>query len=79
MESEWIGTMHVELLTCSSFLILFILFVIALEYYELETINIYEKVFMVYAGGFCLEKLAAMHEHGLRGMYNVEKSLEIGH
>jgi len=50
-----------------SFLLLFVLFVIALEFYDPEKINLMEKVFMVYAAGFCLEKLAAMQEHGLRG------------
>jgi hypothetical protein len=50
-----------------SFLLLFILFVIALEFYDPEKINLMEKVFMVYASGFCLEKLAAMQEHGLLG------------
>jgi len=43
-----------------SFLVLFILFVIALEFYELEYINLPEALFMLYASGFCLEKLAAM-------------------
>lgn len=43
-----------------SFLVLFVLFVIALEFYELEHINLAETLFMVYASGFCLEKLAAM-------------------
>ena len=43
-----------------SFLVLFILFVIALEFYDLEHINLAETLFMIYASGFCLEKLAAM-------------------
>jgi hypothetical protein len=50
-----------------SFLLLFILFVIALEFYDPEKINFMEKIFMVYASGFCLEKLASIQEHGLLG------------
>ncbi|KAG8836029.1 hypothetical protein FRC17_010493 [Serendipita sp. 399] len=49
-----------------NFLILFVLFVINLEFYDPEAVNWAERIFMVYASGFCLEKLAAMHEHGLR-------------
>lgn len=50
----------------TSFVILFILFVIALERAETDRLNIYEASFMVYAAGFMLEKLAAMQEHGLK-------------
>jgi len=46
---------------------LFVLFVVALEISELERINIAEALFMVYALGFALEKLAAIQEHGLKG------------
>jgi hypothetical protein len=52
---------------CTSFLTLFILFVLAIELNALETINFAEAVFMVYALGFSLEKLAAMQEHGIKG------------
>ncbi|KAL1747848.1 hypothetical protein HDZ31DRAFT_30933 [Schizophyllum fasciatum] len=50
-----------------NFVLLFILFVIAIEYSERDTINTAEIVFMVYALGFSLEKFAAMQEHGIRG------------
>jgi hypothetical protein len=46
---------------------LFILFVIALELNELDHINPAEMVFIIYALGFTLEKVAAMQEHGIRG------------
>jgi hypothetical protein len=51
----------------SSFGLLFILFVIALELSDRHTINLAEGLFMVYALGFTLEKLAAMQEHGVKG------------
>ena len=49
-----------------SFLILFTLFIIALEFNKIDDINIAEGVFMVYALGFTLEKVAAMQEHGIK-------------
>ncbi|KAI0351934.1 hypothetical protein OH77DRAFT_843965 [Trametes cingulata] len=49
-----------------NFLILFVLFIFALEYSELNRINVAEVVFMVYALGFTLEKVAAMQEHGIK-------------
>ncbi|KAI0629114.1 hypothetical protein C8Q77DRAFT_1161302 [Trametes polyzona] len=49
-----------------NFLILFVLFVFALEYSELNRLNIAEVIFMVYALGFTLEKVAAMQEHGIK-------------
>jgi hypothetical protein len=52
---------------CTSFLTLFILFILAIELNDLETINLAEAVFMVYALGFSLEKVAAMQEHGIKG------------
>ncbi|CCA70742.1 related to receptor-activated Ca2+-permeable cation channel-Laccaria bicolor [Serendipita indica DSM 11827] len=55
-----------SILEYGNFLILFVLFVVTLEYYDPERINLAESIFMVYASGFCLEKLAAMQEHGLR-------------
>jgi len=51
----------------SSFGLLFILFVIALELNDRHTINSAEGLFMIYALGFTLEKLAAMQEHGVKG------------
>ncbi|KAH9479382.1 hypothetical protein JR316_0007972 [Psilocybe cubensis] len=49
-----------------SFLILFILFVVAIEFNERDRINASEVLFMVYALGFTLEKVAAMQEHGIK-------------
>ncbi|KAJ8095307.1 hypothetical protein PM082_010530 [Marasmius tenuissimus] len=49
-----------------NFLILFVLFVFAVETSERDTLNISEILFMVYAAGFTLEKVAAMQEHGIR-------------
>ncbi|KIK93523.1 hypothetical protein PAXRUDRAFT_34019 [Paxillus rubicundulus Ve08.2h10] len=49
-----------------NFLILFVFFVVAIEMNERHTINIPEKIFMFYALGFTLEKLAAMQEHGIK-------------
>ncbi|PCH44315.1 hypothetical protein WOLCODRAFT_165062 [Wolfiporia cocos MD-104 SS10] len=49
-----------------NFLVLFIFFVIALEYNERDRINAAEAIFMVYALGFTLEKVAAMQEHGIK-------------
>ncbi|KAL0575972.1 hypothetical protein V5O48_006006 [Marasmius crinis-equi] len=50
----------------ASFLILFVLFVFAVELSERDTLNVSEVLFMVYAAGFTLEKVAAMQEHGIR-------------
>jgi hypothetical protein len=50
-----------------SFLILFLLFVVAVELNERNRLNGWEIAFMVYSLGFCLEKVAAMQEHGIRG------------
>lgn len=50
-----------------SFLILFLLFVIAVELNEVDHLNAWEIAFMIYSLGFSLEKAAAMQEHGLRG------------
>jgi hypothetical protein len=49
-------------------LILFILFIFALEFNELNKLNTAEAVFMIYALGFTLEKVAAMQEHGIKCM-----------
>ena len=51
----------------SSFLILFILFVLAIEFNQRDRLNFWEISFMVYAFGFTLEKIAAMQEHGIKG------------
>jgi len=51
-------------------LILFILFVIAIEMNERHRINTAETIFMVYALGFALERLAAMQEHGINGKFS---------
>ncbi|KAG1746550.1 uncharacterized protein EDB91DRAFT_1117547 [Suillus paluster] len=48
-----------------NFLVLFILFVIAIEFNQPSKINIPETLFMVYGLGFALEKLATMQEHGI--------------
>lgn len=48
-----------------NFLVLFILFVIAIELNETSKINIPETLFMLYGLGFALEKLATMQEHGI--------------
>lgn len=52
-------------------MILFVLFVTALEMNERHRINIPEAIFMVYALGFTLEKLAAMQEHGIKGKHYI--------
>ncbi|KAJ6591536.1 hypothetical protein DFH09DRAFT_1244623 [Mycena vulgaris] len=49
-----------------NFLILFILFIFAIEINELNRINFAEMLFMIYALGFTLEKVAAMQEHGIK-------------
>ncbi|KAF8845109.1 hypothetical protein BDN67DRAFT_1007476 [Paxillus ammoniavirescens] len=49
-----------------NFLILFVFFVVAIEMNERHRINTPEKIFMFYALGFTLEKLAAMQEHGIK-------------
>lgn len=51
-----------------NFLILFVLFVVAIEMNELDSLNPAEIIFMVYALGFALEKVAAMQEHGIHGI-----------
>ncbi|KAF8673472.1 Nonselective cation channel [Rhizoctonia solani] len=49
-----------------NFVLLFVLFVVALELNEKSTINMPEGLFMIYGLGFVIEKLAAMQEHGIR-------------
>jgi hypothetical protein len=46
---------------------LFILFIITIEVSERDKLATTEIVFMVYALGFTLEKVAAMQEHGIKG------------
>ena len=50
-----------------SFLILFVLFFVALEFSERSRLNAAELCFMIFALGFALEKVAAMQEHGIKG------------
>lgn len=61
----------------SSFLILFLLFVVAVELNQVDCLNAWEVAFMVYSLGFSLEKVAAMQEHGIRG--NVFHALAVRH
>ncbi|KAF5387405.1 hypothetical protein D9757_005757 [Collybiopsis confluens] len=49
-----------------NFMILFVLFVLAIEWNTRDELNVPELIFMVYALGFCLEKVAAMQEHGIQ-------------
>ncbi|KAJ7091388.1 receptor-activated Ca2+-permeable cation channel [Mycena belliarum] len=49
-----------------NFLILFVLFIVAIEMNTLQRINAPEMLFMIYALGFTLEKVAAMQEHGIQ-------------
>ncbi|EJD47954.1 hypothetical protein AURDEDRAFT_113224 [Auricularia subglabra TFB-10046 SS5] len=53
-----------------SFLLLFILFIAALENNNVGYLTNSEIVFMIYAFGFSLEKVATMQEHGLRVYVN---------
>ncbi|KAF7309784.1 hypothetical protein MIND_00350300 [Mycena indigotica] len=55
-----------SVLEYSNFLILFVLFIFAIELSELNRINAAELIFMIYALGFTLEKIAAMQEHGIK-------------
>ncbi|TFK79738.1 hypothetical protein K466DRAFT_667994 [Polyporus arcularius HHB13444] len=55
-----------SVLEYTNFLILFLLFVCAIEFSVYDKINFTEIVFMVYALGFTLEKVAAMQEHGIK-------------
>ncbi|KAJ7765480.1 hypothetical protein DFH07DRAFT_1015251, partial [Mycena maculata] len=55
-----------SVLEYSNFLVLFTLFIFAIEMNELNKINAAEALFMIYALGFTLEKVAAMQEHGIK-------------
>ncbi|KAG6854039.1 hypothetical protein C0991_011244 [Blastosporella zonata] len=57
-----------HVLTYTSFLILFVLFVVAIEVSERDKLDAPEIIFMVYSLGFTLEKVAAMQEHGIKGV-----------
>jgi len=61
----------------SSFLILFVLFVVAVELNTMDHLNVWEIAFMIYSLGFSLDKVAAMQEHGIRG--NVFHALALHH
>ncbi|KAH7908924.1 hypothetical protein BJ138DRAFT_1181397 [Hygrophoropsis aurantiaca] len=49
-----------------NFVVLFILFIAAIEMNKRTKLTAAEIIFMVYALGFTLEKVAAMQEHGLK-------------
>ncbi|KAF8906298.1 hypothetical protein CPB84DRAFT_1726501 [Gymnopilus junonius] len=49
-----------------NFIVLFTLFIFVIEFNERDIINFSECIFMVYALGFTLEKVAAMQEHGIK-------------
>ena len=49
-------------------MMLFILFVLCIESNEPTRLNTFEVLFMIYSLGFSLEKVAAMQEHGVKGM-----------
>lgn len=55
-----------------SYLILFVLFVIAIERNNIKRINGAELIFMIYASGFTLERIATMQEHGIRGARKID-------
>ncbi|KAJ3866320.1 hypothetical protein EV359DRAFT_36901, partial [Lentinula novae-zelandiae] len=55
-----------SVLEYTNFLILFVLFILAIEWNTRDVLNAPEVIFMVYALGFCLEKVAAMQEHGIQ-------------
>ncbi|KAF6761717.1 receptor-activated Ca2+-permeable cation channel [Ephemerocybe angulata] len=49
-----------------NFIILFVLYVTALEFADIHRFNLSELLFIIYSLGFTLEKVAAMQEHGIR-------------
>ncbi|PPQ76669.1 hypothetical protein CVT24_011914 [Panaeolus cyanescens] len=65
IDAIW-SALNLELITSFSFLTLFILFIIAIEFNERNRLNAAELAFMIYALGFTLEKIAAMQEHGIK-------------
>jgi hypothetical protein len=56
-----------SLLEYVNFLVLFVLYVIAIEQLQTQHITGWEVVFMVYAVAFSVDKLAATREHGMKG------------
>ncbi len=70
---------HSRAYVIHSFLILFILFIVALEFNNIDDINVAEGIFMIYALGFTLEKVAAMQEHGIRGVSNYMHEVNLSH
>ncbi len=54
-----------------SFVILFILFITAIEFAKKDRLITAEICFMIYALGFTLEKIAAMQEHGIHGLSEI--------
>ncbi|GBE86440.1 predicted protein [Sparassis crispa] len=54
-----------SVLEYTNFLVMFVLFIVALEFNTMGHINVAEGIFMIYALGFTLEKVAAMQEHGI--------------
>ncbi|KAH8832989.1 hypothetical protein DL96DRAFT_1705027 [Flagelloscypha sp. PMI_526] len=53
-----------------NFVLLFLLFIVAIETVERDRLVPTEVIFMVYALGFTLEKVAAMQEHGIQVYFN---------
>ncbi|KAG6813886.1 hypothetical protein H0H92_006293 [Tricholoma furcatifolium] len=61
-----------------NFVILFILFVVAIEVSQRDKLDAPEIIFIVYSLGFSLEKIAAMQEHGIRGaVLSLQQMFEI--
>lgn len=58
-------------------MVLFVLFVLALEYNERDKLNAVEITFIIYAFGFSLERIAAMQEHGIKGISTIKSFFEI--
>ncbi|KAG6844774.1 hypothetical protein H0H87_003892 [Tephrocybe sp. NHM501043] len=55
-----------SVLEYTNFLLLFILFIVAIEVSDRDKLDAPEIIFMVYGLGFTLEKVAAMQEHGIK-------------
>ena len=53
---------------------LFVLFVLCIELNEPTRLNAFEILFMIYSLGFSLEKVAAMQEHGVKGVILLNSS-----
>ncbi|KAG6868944.1 hypothetical protein C0993_007158 [Termitomyces sp. T159_Od127] len=67
IELLFLITIARQLDVIGSFVILFILFIIAIEVSDRDNLGTPEKLFMIYSLGFTLEKVAAMQEHGIKG------------